>query len=590
MSGSSKRKSDDISPPVADAPPPPPPPPPPPAAAAAPAAAAPPPPPPPPAAPPASGDSSNVSTTTTAAAAATAATAAASSTKRITQAAIDELFRFFDDENFARNQNLPKGTSNERLNAIYVRHSLKPSQAARQLVNWKAKKFGLSEKTFSHRPETVRKSVEEFTSGDSESFAEFVIDSMLPQKTSSPEAFKTNYSMSTKRRENLLQSLLLGSNAFLLAMVVETVDAYTEKIVEVMPKVSKMVPDADLKFSLWRKRNAFEKAQAFALAAKNNFCTYQSESMEELRLLFLSIEDVMGREWGERAYEVSTPEIVIPPIGENKVHPYSEGVLYYTAGWTLHGLGNVTKKQYPTLFNWASKFSEYNSVTKEEAAKLGLPTYVVDRKEAKRLTRPNKAFFDYICHIETIYLTNVTTSMMLAYIAGDLFKKISSKIMADERQQHMFCALLPPEMREEMSDEDVAKVALLMNKYILTKFKRMRGRWFAKALEGQSTKGSTAVDTMATRPNVATKAAIACAKGQSQRAEASKAANQTNLSETSANDTQDLQEYYSEALSNVMRNNFDDQHDEAEGDLVAEADDEILEGVVDRDVLEAERE
>ena len=93
-------------------------------------------------------------------------------------------------------------------------------------------------------------------------------------------------------------------------------------------------------------------------------------------------------------------------------------------------------------------------------------------------------------------MSNLNVKMMVAYHADDLLGAVTEKILEDPNVHGSFQELC------NMESNDNSLVQTL-KKYIVVKFKRMRARWFVKAIRGQTAKGTDAVAKMATRAKVA---------------------------------------------------------------------------------------
>lgn len=124
--------------------------------------------------------------------------------------------------------------------------------------------------------------------------------------------------------------------------------------------------------------------------------------------------------------------------------------------------------------------------------------------------RPSKEFFQFILRIETIYIQNLTIDMMLSHYEGDLLQEIARSIETDSSVMSQFRMMAAGmDLPDNLLDEILT--------YVLTKFARMRGNWFMKALSGQASVSHKAVAQMATRKNVAAVSAAASAASAARR-------------------------------------------------------------------------
>jgi len=69
---------------------------------------------------------------------------------------------------------------------------------------------------------------------------------------------------------------------------------------------------------------------------------FQMDKLSTRRLL-VAIEMVLFVDWSHLHYSRDHPSIVIIPPNEIEIHPYSTGILYYTAGFILQRLFVVKK-------------------------------------------------------------------------------------------------------------------------------------------------------------------------------------------------------------------------------------------------------
>jgi hypothetical protein len=99
---------------------------------------------------------------------------------------------------------------------------------------------------------------------------------------------------------------------------------------------------------------------------------------------------------------------------------------------------------------------------------------------------------------------NATTAMMVAYSDGSLFDEIKKAIVENTEIQGSF-------MKDLGLEEFSEKKRTILLDYILTKFKNIRGRWFANKIRGQKRKTSK----WATRETVSVK--VECAKAKAEQ-------------------------------------------------------------------------
>jgi hypothetical protein len=141
--------------------------------------------------------------------------------------------------------------------------------------------------------------------------------------------------------------------------------------------------------------------------------------------------------------------------------------------------------------------------------------------------------------------------MMVTCTAGDLLGAIHRAIMNDEGVRSQFHLLL---LGLKFEDTDVS----IFLEYVLRKYKRMRGRWFVKAVRSQTADGADAVSKMTTRNGVAAADKAAKAAGAAVRKIKDEIKNEEESGRSEADDT--LGRMYTDAETIVLTDSFDD-HD-----------------------------
>jgi hypothetical protein len=432
----------------------------------------------------------------------TSASEQSGKTKRISKAAVEELFQYFQGKKYPFNKAAPRVNSydNELLD-IAVRYQLHHGQVKRQLVKWKDNFYNYAGIEYSFDSEAIRYKITLHMSLNFEDFVVDTINKMIPSKATVEEedrnrAFHEKYC--TQQREGEKRLTLIRDKPIFIDFFVEIVNDYTDFAVALFPKTASMVSHKELGFSALRMKNIRNQWRDKFI---DLVCSEFGESFQEdfelecsWRHLLCDSEDILFRSWACLNYSNSLPPIELSKV--QPVHKYSLGVLYFTTGWIVNKLSTAKDIKTPEMKQLAGEFAARHTLTKGQAMELGLPTKVVDRKEIKSLVRPSKEFFEFICRLESIYIANVTVDMMQLYSAGDLLGAIFQAIFVNEETMIGFCCLLGD---LEVDDGAVRKFL----RYIMTKFQRMRGRWLSKAIDGQTTKGDDAVDKMSTRYNVA---------------------------------------------------------------------------------------
>ena len=110
-------------------------------------------------------------------------------------------------------------------------------------------------------------------------------------------------------------------------------------------------------------------------------------------------------------------------------------------------------------------FAKSHKLTLHSAKDASLPCDLVELRQKKF---PDKQYFDFIRLIESIYVHNLTISLMVAYVDGDLIQAIDAKIKSCDEVWSKFSALFSAE--NETSEANRLKI---MN-YTLERYIKMR--------------------------------------------------------------------------------------------------------------------
>ena len=112
-------------------------------------------------------------------------------------------------------------------------------------------------------------------------------------------------------------------------------------------------------------------------------------------------------------------------------------------------------------------FSNAHSIDEDMAHNLGLPTSLVERKKRKSSVYCSRDCFEFICFVESVYLTNLSLKMMIAYADGDIIAQIKTSIIGNQAARDSFADLSGSQFDECQCQELMA--------YILEWYANMRG-------------------------------------------------------------------------------------------------------------------
>jgi hypothetical protein len=151
---------------------------------------------------------------------------------------------------------------------------------------------------------------------------------------------------------------------------------------------------------------------------------------------------------------------------------YTLPVVYYVAGWTLYSASKastIAADNRPVCFTFAAS----QTIDERVANRMSLPTSLVERRKWRASVFCTHGYFDFICCIESIFLSNLTLKMMLAYSNGDIITRVKTSILSHN------------EMRERISflagSDNEAKNQLLLT-YIVERYANIRGTCFVRHL------------------------------------------------------------------------------------------------------------
>ena len=104
-------------------------------------------------------------------------------------------------------------------------------------------------------------------------------------------------------------------------------------------------------------------------------------------------------------------------------------VVYYIAGWTLFSMSKATMiaaDNRPVYFTFAAS----QTIDERATKRMNLPSSLVERRIRQASVYCTREYFDFLCHIESIFLDNLTLKMMLAYSDGDIVTRIKTSILS----------------------------------------------------------------------------------------------------------------------------------------------------------------
>jgi hypothetical protein len=372
-------------------------------------------------------------------------------------------------------------------------------KVARQLLNYKKETYEFSGKVIPLEDYDVKELIEVHMTMDSKDFLVSVLKDMLKCEDGEVASI-IFYTKATNYGKMFVQDLLTRPRcSACIANLALLPEKYATLCAEEFPKVAKMCDDAEFKFAYRRhKLTSGEWFKEFHfLALTSSFSNeVQRFRLMDWRKAFMAVEMAVYYRWTLMSCEHEQPDIIIP--AEVSVHPDSQAVLAYTAGWIISRLIDPANIKASKIVYYAT-FAESISISQEEAELQNIPTALIKMRERKHLRRPSAAFYSFISHVETVFMENMNFDMMVAYSSGNILEEIKLAILQNPVLRSIFFDLFPAEagFTDDIKEE--------IMKYAMQKFKRMRGKWFSKAMDGQIGKTYDKVAKAATRDGVAAK-------------------------------------------------------------------------------------
>ncbi len=178
--------------------------------------------------------------------------------------------------------------------------------------------------------------------------------------------------------------------------------------------------------------------------------------------------------WSDAICDNEKPLIEFPV--DCLVGRYGLPVVYFVAGWTLYSASKaatIAADKRPLYF----MFAALHTCDERAAKRMSLPISLVERRKWRAAVYCSREYFDFICHIESIFLANLTLKMMLAYNDGDIITRIKESILSHDGMRDRFSRL-------SVSDNEVDNQLILS--YIIERYANMRGTYFVRHLKGNS--------------------------------------------------------------------------------------------------------
>jgi len=208
---------------------------------------------------------------------------------------------------------------------------------------------------------------------------------------------------------------------------VNLIKRWTSLTAEAFPKCAGKISDTELSFlvSVKEVENIYLHQHWKPLYSTITFPSLTSLDKEQFLYFFLWLSNGLFFFWSRSMADDDRRVIQIPE--EDKVAKYSLHVVCYVGGWALQRTSLALLVEENERFLYQA-FANRHKLTAQSAKDASLPCDLVELRQKKCLFFPDKQYFAFIRLVESIYVHNLTISLMMAYVDGDLIQAIDAKI------------------------------------------------------------------------------------------------------------------------------------------------------------------
>ena len=134
----------------------------------------------------------------------------------------------------------------------------------------------------------------------------------------------------------------------------------------------------------------------------------------------------------------------------------------------------------------------------KSAKDAGLTTLIAERRKRFAKTFYTQQYFEFICFVESTFLSNLNLKMMMAYADGNLVHETKAQLLTNNITITKFNDLCNRD--EALRGEEAEQIM----KYIVDRYTNMRGTYIVKFLKVTGNRSDDRlVDAQATRTKVA---------------------------------------------------------------------------------------
>ena len=301
---------------------------------------------------------------------------------KITKKQKDLCFKFFDEQKYSRNENLPTGQHNKVFLDFLQNNNLNRDQVKRQLDNWKDIKYDYYGQIITSNADERREIMLSHLPDDPSDFLKTVLGKMAA--TNDGVSKEDNwYNAAAKKHPYIDKHLTNMMVEPFKDIFLSILDRYVEIAVSVFPEQAKNCGNTDMMFYNEKETMVhktfddkfYEKVQLFDDDLNlENIDDTKKEQRERFRMwkvLYIQIEEKMYYDWCRTSCIDELPPIKIV-LDDSISSKYSENTLYYTAGCILKGIGKAVKVKTRAISLFVSS-PHAHSIGVERAEHDGLP-------------------------------------------------------------------------------------------------------------------------------------------------------------------------------------------------------------------------
>ena len=299
---------------------------------------------------------------------------------KITKKQKDLCFKFFDEQKYSRNENLPTGQHNKVFLDFLKNNNLNRDQAKRQLDNWKDIKYDYYGQIITSNADERREIMLSHLPDDPSDFLKTVLGKMAA--TNDGVSKENNwYNEAAKKHPYIDKHLTNMMVEPFKDIFLSILERYVEIAVSVFPEQAKNCGNIDMTFYNEKETMVhkifddkfYEKVQLFDddLNLENIGDTKKERDRFRMwKVLYIQIEEKMYYDWCRTSCIDELPPIKI--VLDDSISKYSENTLYYTAGCILKGIGKAIKVKTRAISLFVSS-PHAHSIGVERAEHDGLP-------------------------------------------------------------------------------------------------------------------------------------------------------------------------------------------------------------------------